>query len=160
MAGRGDRIKAECPLLAQSGHADALNQCPLFGVKRTLHRRRSAKPLRHTRKRYAVVDLITSLAQSCMKAGYVDKESGEGWALMRVTAGDVWIAVGALTGLTLTIATASAAKPCLTQAEAQKRWPKAHLFWHTAGIICRSTRFAPATITSQICSQRLQLQPR
>ena len=86
----------------------------------------------HARKRYAVVDLITSLAQSCMKAGYVDKESGEGWALMRITAGDVWIAVGALTGLTLTIAIASAAKPCLTQAEAQKRWPKAHLFWHTA----------------------------
>ena len=80
----------------------------------------------------AVVDLITSLAQSCMKAGYVDKESGEGWALMRITAGDVWIAVGALTGLTLTIAIASAASPCLTQAEAQKRWPKAHLFWHTA----------------------------
>ena len=43
----------------------------------------------HARKRYAVVDLITSLAQSCMKAGYVDKESGEGWALMRITAGDV-----------------------------------------------------------------------
>ena len=26
---------AECPLLAQSGHSDALNQCPLSGVKRT-----------------------------------------------------------------------------------------------------------------------------
>jgi len=25
-----------CPLLAQSGHPDALNQCPLLGVKRTL----------------------------------------------------------------------------------------------------------------------------
>ena len=24
-----------CPLLAQSGHADRLNQCPLSGVKRT-----------------------------------------------------------------------------------------------------------------------------
>jgi len=45
----------------------------------------------------------------------------------------VWVAGGAVTGLTLlTIVTASAAKPCLTEAEAQKRWPKAHLFWHTA----------------------------
>src|SRR6516164_2776127 len=26
----------ECPLLAQSGHRDPLNQCPLLGVKRTL----------------------------------------------------------------------------------------------------------------------------
>src|SRR6516225_10312634 len=26
---------AECPLLAQSGHRDTLNQCPLLGVKRT-----------------------------------------------------------------------------------------------------------------------------
>src|SRR6516225_10882533 len=26
---------AECPLLAQSGHHDPLNQCPLLGVKRT-----------------------------------------------------------------------------------------------------------------------------
>src|SRR6516162_6701434 len=25
----------ECPLLAQSGHSDTLNQCPLSGVKRT-----------------------------------------------------------------------------------------------------------------------------
>ena len=25
-----------CPLLAQSGHPDPLNQCPLLGVKRTL----------------------------------------------------------------------------------------------------------------------------
>ena len=25
----------QCPLLAQSGHRDALNQCPLLGVKRT-----------------------------------------------------------------------------------------------------------------------------
>ena len=52
---------------------------------------------------------------------------------MRVVAGDVRIAGCAVTGLTLlTIVTASAAKPCLTEAEAQKRWPKAHLFWHTA----------------------------
>ena len=27
--------RPECPLLAQSGHRDALNQCPLLGVKRT-----------------------------------------------------------------------------------------------------------------------------
>src|SRR6516225_9820253 len=27
---------AECLLLAQSGHPDTLNQCPLLGVKRTL----------------------------------------------------------------------------------------------------------------------------
>src|SRR5262249_30645455 len=26
-----------CPLLAQSGHPDTLNQCLLLGVKRTLH---------------------------------------------------------------------------------------------------------------------------
>jgi len=26
----------QCLLLAQSGHPDALNQCPLLGVKRTL----------------------------------------------------------------------------------------------------------------------------
>jgi hypothetical protein len=26
---------AQFPLLAQSGHPDALNQCPLLGVKRT-----------------------------------------------------------------------------------------------------------------------------
>ena len=26
---------ARCPLLAHSGHPDALNQCPLLGVKRT-----------------------------------------------------------------------------------------------------------------------------
>jgi hypothetical protein len=26
---------AECPLLAQSGHPSAINQCPLSGVKRT-----------------------------------------------------------------------------------------------------------------------------
>jgi hypothetical protein len=25
----------QCPLLAQSGHSDALDQCPLLGVKRT-----------------------------------------------------------------------------------------------------------------------------
>jgi hypothetical protein len=25
----------QCPLVAQSGHPDALNQCPLLGVKRT-----------------------------------------------------------------------------------------------------------------------------
>ena len=29
-------IAAACPLLAQSGHPDALNQCPPLGVKRTL----------------------------------------------------------------------------------------------------------------------------
>src|SRR5262249_29356397 len=28
-----------CPLLAQSGHPQALNQCPLLGVKRTLRGR-------------------------------------------------------------------------------------------------------------------------
>jgi hypothetical protein len=28
-------ILSECPLLAQSGHLDTLNQCPLSGVKRT-----------------------------------------------------------------------------------------------------------------------------
>ena len=27
--------KLQCPLLAQSGHGDRLNQCPLSGVKRT-----------------------------------------------------------------------------------------------------------------------------
>jgi len=27
--------RGQCPLLAQSGHPDALNQCPLLGVKRT-----------------------------------------------------------------------------------------------------------------------------
>jgi hypothetical protein len=42
---KGDRIttffcrSAECPLLAQSEHPDALNQCPLLGVKRTLPKR-------------------------------------------------------------------------------------------------------------------------
>ena len=29
-------MPSRCPLLAQSGHPDALNQCPLLGVKRTL----------------------------------------------------------------------------------------------------------------------------
>src|SRR6516165_8725051 len=37
---QGDRIgfllRALCPLLAQSGHPDTLNECPLLGVKRTL----------------------------------------------------------------------------------------------------------------------------
>jgi hypothetical protein len=32
---------AQCPLLAQSGHTDPLNQCPLLGVKRTLPGTRS-----------------------------------------------------------------------------------------------------------------------
>src|SRR5262249_53511730 len=32
----GPRRPTECPLLAQSRHPDALNQCPLLGVKRTL----------------------------------------------------------------------------------------------------------------------------
>src|SRR5215472_5268938 len=32
---RHRRDMLQCPLLAQSGHADALNQCPLLGVKRT-----------------------------------------------------------------------------------------------------------------------------
>ena len=32
---------AECLLLAQSGHARRLQQCPLLGVKRTLNRRAS-----------------------------------------------------------------------------------------------------------------------
>ena len=30
------RANARCPLLAQSGHLDTLNQCLLLGVKRTL----------------------------------------------------------------------------------------------------------------------------
>jgi hypothetical protein len=29
-------VQCMSPLLAQSGHPDALNQCPLLGVKRTL----------------------------------------------------------------------------------------------------------------------------
>jgi hypothetical protein len=56
-------------------------------------------------------------------------------SLKRVAAGDaiVPIAVGAITALTLLmVATASAARPCLTEAEAHEQWPKAHLFWHTA----------------------------
>jgi len=28
-------LRQSCPLLAQSGHPDALNKCPLSGVKRT-----------------------------------------------------------------------------------------------------------------------------
>src|SRR6516225_1335318 len=32
---RGDPMRGQCPLLAQSGHPDTLNQCPLLGVKRT-----------------------------------------------------------------------------------------------------------------------------
>src|SRR5262249_940651 len=32
-------FKSGCLLLAQSGRPDALNQCPLLGVKRTLRRR-------------------------------------------------------------------------------------------------------------------------
>jgi hypothetical protein len=34
-----------CPLLAQSGHHDPLNQCPLLGVKRTLLTRDKARPI-------------------------------------------------------------------------------------------------------------------
>jgi hypothetical protein len=30
------KIAIECPLMAQSGHPDALDQCLLLGVKRTL----------------------------------------------------------------------------------------------------------------------------
>jgi hypothetical protein len=29
-------VTSQCPLVAQSGYPDLLNQCPLFGVKRTL----------------------------------------------------------------------------------------------------------------------------
>jgi hypothetical protein len=32
---RGDRIGAECRLLAQSRHPDRVGECPLSGVKRT-----------------------------------------------------------------------------------------------------------------------------
>jgi hypothetical protein len=32
---RGDRLAGRCPLLAQSGHHDRANPCPLLGVKRT-----------------------------------------------------------------------------------------------------------------------------
>jgi hypothetical protein len=33
---RGDRVMSECPLLAQSGHPNRSNECPLSDAKRTL----------------------------------------------------------------------------------------------------------------------------
>ena len=69
------------------------------------------------------------------------------------------IAGGAITGLTLlTIVTASAAKPCLTQDDAQKRWPKAHLFWHTANH-CWDNQPLNAVSASDYDKPKLQLTP-
>ena len=49
-------IAAMCLSLAQSGHRDALNQCPLLGVKQTcLNVRYSPESGHHRRKRHVRV---------------------------------------------------------------------------------------------------------
>jgi hypothetical protein len=42
-ARQADTATQQCLLLAQSGHPDALNQCPLLGVKRVRRRKLSTK---------------------------------------------------------------------------------------------------------------------
>src|SRR5262252_3628575 len=48
-------LRSECPLLAQSGHHNCTDECPLSGVKRTLlgHRRMSTSDPKRTLQRAA-----------------------------------------------------------------------------------------------------------